>query len=143
MKKPSACIGCPLYNKGTSGFVADYIPHGTQVIVVQDVPPKNINGSSADDTYDAKLFKREFEVELKGAVVGWSHLLRCTHGKSGDELIKGKNFKAAVEHCRRHDQFGNSVLVAIGPGSWKYLSKLKVTKKNSRKFWQGYYVEVE
>ena len=128
MRKPSGCLGCPLYDDG-DGFVPDEIVHGASTDVWLDNPNDNEErigkpamGSTGDDLNETFLPEAGL---TRGADVSIRNVIRCRWRqpvtfKKINKLPSGKVLEKAIQHCRVHDApTGATVSMAAGSLAWR------------------------
>jgi len=145
LKKPTgegggpSCIGCPLYEKSSFGFIEDDIPSTAKAVLCFDMPDARSTCDDARGVWEFKYASQNFIpfLQLKEWEVGAMHLLRCGQGRGKPPASLAK----AIEHCRVHDTLNNdTVLVTVGELSWKNWSG---NPKGTRNEWRSYCTEVE
>ena len=128
MKKPTGCLGCPLFDDG-DGFVPDELVPGATVDVWLQNPGETEErkaqpavGATGDDLNEKFLPEAGL---TRGSDVNVRNVLRCrwrnpVSGVKTNNLPSGKVLEKAIQHCRAHDTpTGATVSVAAGALAWR------------------------
>lgn len=113
MDKPEKCKGCPLYEH--DGVFQEDMGSGT--IEIRGQRMRDMDGWAYLDKFLPLAGLSSDEVTLSNA-------LRCyeiphAHAKNWGLLIKGKELKRALEHCRVYDRPAPILYIAVGELAWK------------------------
>lgn len=153
-KKPMACQGCPLYNDGV-GFVKDRLKGG-EVTVCLPLPSKEeealgISGRGADFMQVKDNLAPNMGVDA--GEMNLTHAIRCRYRKQKgngqwysvefDEMFKLRTVRAAMEHCKVHDQEIEGERLVMAMGEINHLKYGGPAANDAQYSWRGHLSPLE